>query len=432
MGVLTMVKVKRFMGFKQIWIGITLIALLFVTACSGANGSSGGSGGSESAKGAKSSEGSSASSGSSSDETVKIGVILSFTGPFAALANDIKSGFELYLEQNNQQLGKKKVVAKYEDDEGNPQVALRKYRQLVTGDKVDLIIAPVLSNVAYALRDEVVKDKKIMIVPNAAANDISWGQKSDYIYRVSLSNWQGGYSGGKYIAEHIGKKAITVANDYSAGKENVAGFKTAFEAAGGKVVKEIYAKIGTNDYGPFITEIAKEKPDVVYAFLAGNDGASFIKQSSDFGLKGKIPLTGSAEWGDSQIISATGDASEGLISAVFYTPWLDNELNKKFVDAYQKKYKGLPSMFSVAGFDSGKVLDQAIAKAGSVKSDDLKEALKGISWDSPRGPMSLDPKTNNVIQKFYMVKNTKKNNQVIPEMITEVGQVIMPESAPAK
>lgn len=417
-----MLKGKFLSKLKQIGAGATVLSLILLTACGGG----GGAAGSDKAKD------SSPSPGDASNVTIKVGVIMSFSGPFAALSNDIKEGIDLYLEQNKQMLGKNKVEVKYEDDEGNPQVGLRKYRQLVSSEKINLLIAPLLSNVAYALRDEVEKDKMITIVPNAAANDISWAQKSDYIYRVSLSNWQGGHNAGAYIAQNIGKKAITVANDYSAGKEHISAFKAAFEAAGGKVVKEIYSKIGTNDYGPYVTEIAKEKPEVVYSFLGGNEGIRLIQQYSDFGLKGQIPLTGSPEFGDMQIITATGDAAEGIVSGVFYTPWLENDENKKFAEAYQKKYNKLPNMFSVAGFDSAKVLDKAVSETGNLKTEDLIKVLKGISWDSPRGAVTLDPKTNNVIQDFYIVKNTKKDNQVVPVTIQKIDKVTMPETAPAK
>ncbi|PLS17052.1 ABC transporter substrate-binding protein [Bacillus sp. M6-12] len=395
--------------YKMIAILILILNMLLLSACGGA------------ATGGKA---------SASKDTVKIGVILSQTGPFSALAENIKNGFELYLEQNGNKLGGKKVEVKYEDDEGNPQVALRKYRQLVKSEKIDVLVAPILSSVAYALRDEVVKDKIIMIIPNAAANDISWEQKSDYIYRVSLSNWQNGTNAASYIAENLGKTAVTVANDYAAGKEEIAAFKAAFESSGGKVIKEIYSKIGTNDYAPYVTEIAKEKPDVVYSFLSGNDAIRLVQQYSDFGLKGKIQFTGAWEFGDMLVIEPSGDAIEGVVSGVLYTPMLENELNKKFVADYQKKYNKTPSTFSVEGYDSAIVIDKAIKEAGGTDAEKMIPVLKGITWDSPRGQITMDEKTNNPIQDFYIVKNVKKDNKIIPEVLETVEKVTMPESAP--
>jgi len=366
------------------------------------------------------------------EETVKIGLILSATGTFAPLTESIRNGFELYLEEHDRKLGGRKVEVKFEDDEANPQVALRKYRQLVTGEKVNLLVGPISSAVAYALRDEVEKDKMILIDANAAGNDLSWKMKSDYIYRLSFSNWQNGSSAAAYLAQNVGKTAIAIAPDYPAGIEVVAGFKGAFEAGGGQVVKEIYPKLGTNDFATYMTEIAQLKPDLVFTFMTGSDGIRFVKQYSDFGLKGQIPLAGPSEFGDQLIIEPTGDATEGIIAGIMYSPWLENEANRKFVESYQKKYNKLPNMFSVQGYDSAQVIDKAIAKAGGVKSEDLVNVLKGISFDSPRGPITIDPKTNNPIQNFYVVKNTKKEQGIVPEVLQTVEKVTMPDTDPAQ
>ncbi|WP_409304793.1 ABC transporter substrate-binding protein [Peribacillus sp. SCS-155] len=365
-------------------------------------------------------------------DTIKIGIILSQTGTFAPLAESIKNGFDLYLEEHDNKLGGKKVEIKYEDDEANPQVALRKYRQLVSSEKVNMLVGPISSAVAYALRDEVEKDKVILIDANAAGNDLSWSKKSDYIYRLSFSNWQNGSSAAEYLSKNIGKTAIAIAPDYPAGKEVISAFKAAFEAAGGKVQKEIYPKLGTNDFATYITDVAQAKPDLVYTFMTGSDGIRFVQQYNDFGLKGKIPLAGPMEFGDQLIIEPTGDATEGIVSGIMYSPWLENDANKKFVDAYKQKYGKLPNTFSVEGYDSAQVIDNAIEEAGSIKSDDLVKVLKGISFDSPRGPITIDPKTNNPIQNFYIVKNTKKDNEIIPEVLETVEKVTMPETAPSK
>jgi branched-chain amino acid transport system substrate-binding protein len=366
------------------------------------------------------------------DETIKIGMILSSTGTFAPLSDGIRNGFNLYLEEHNNMLGGKKVEVKFEDDEANPQVALRKYRQLVTGDKVNLLVGPISTAVVYAIRDEIEKDKIILIDANAAGDDLSWSKKSDYIYRLSHSDWQNGSSAATYLANHVGKKAIAIAPDFPAGKEVVNGFKAAFESAGGKVEKEIYPKLGTNDFASYITEIAQVKPDLVYGFLPGSDGIRFVKQYQDFGLKGKIPLSGTLEFGDPLIIQPSGAAAEGIIAGSNYIPNLDNKENKQFVAAYKKKFNKLPNINSVQGYDSAQVIDKAITKAGSVKSEDLVKVLKGISFNSPRGPITLDPKTNNPIQNFYIVKNIKKDNQIVSDVLETVKNLKMPETNPAK
>jgi branched-chain amino acid transport system substrate-binding protein len=404
---------------KSKWkiVGITLVAaILFITGCSGGT----------------SKQTASNTGGTKSAETIKIGLLLSQTGSLAPLSESIKKGFDLYLAEHNNTLGGKKVEVKYEDDEGNPQTGLRKFRQLVQGDKVNILVGTTNTAIAYAIRDEVEKDKIVLIDPNAAGDDLSWGKKSNYIYRLSWSNWQNGSSAAPYLANSVGKKAIAIAPDFPAGKEVLGSFTAAFEKAGGKVVKQIYPKMGTNDFASYLSEISQSKPDFVYAFLPGSDGISFIKQYSDFGLKGKIPLSGSLEFGDQLITEPTASVADGIISGIMYSPYLDNSVNKSFVAAYKKKYNAIPNSFSADGYDSAQVIDKAISKAGSVKSEDLVKALKGISFDSPRGPVTIDPNTNNPIQNFYIAKNSKKDGKIVPEILKTVDKVTMPEKSPAK
>ncbi|MCL6592618.1 MAG: ABC transporter substrate-binding protein [Alicyclobacillus sp.] len=405
-----------------------------VAACAFALAGCGSTGGSNSGGGnaAKSTNSATAGVSASSAGTLEIGGLLTFTGPYAPLGDSIRKGIDLYLKQHNNTLGNYKVDIKYEDDQFDPQVALRKYRQLVDGDKVSVVIGPISSAVAYALRDQVNKDHILLIDANAAANDLSWQQKSPYVYRVSLSNWQNGSNAAAYFLQHLGKKAVTVTMDYAAGKEEVAAFKQAFQKAGGTVVKEIYSKMGTTDFGPYLADIANIKPDFVYIFESGNDGINFIKQYQQFGLKGKIPLAGSAEAGDPLVTDPVGQAADGIIASVFYTPELDNPINKQFVQAYENEYHQEPNFFSVEGYDSAQLLDQALKKAGSSKPDDLVKALQqGITLDSPRGPITIDPKTNNPIENYYIVKDVWQNNKIVAQPLETIPNVTMPATPPS-
>lgn len=403
---------------------LSLAAMIFTAGCGGGN--------QQSASTAEKPQSGGTETQSAEGETVKIGFILSHTGTLAPLSENIKNGFELYLEQHDGKLGGKNVELKFEDDEANPQVALRKYRQLVHSEKVDMLVGPTSSAVLYALRDEVEKDKIVLIDANAAGNDISWGKKSDYVYRPSFSNWQNGHSTGEYLVNNVGKKAVILGSDFPAGKEVLSSFKQSFEAAGGTVVKEIYPPLDTNDFATYFTDVANEKPDLVYAFFAGSDGIRFAQQYKEFGLKDKFPLAGSLEFGDELIVQPTADATEGYITGIVYSPYLENEQNKQFVEAYQKKFNKLPNTFTVEGYDSAQILDKAITDAGSVKTEDLVKVLSGISFESPRGPITIDPKTNNPIQNFYIAKNTKKDGKIVPEVIDTVEKLTMPETAPAK
>lgn len=196
------------------------------------------------------------------------------------------------------------------------------------------------------------------------------------------------------------------------------------------MVKELYPKLDTNDFAPYLQEAAALEPDLIYAFFTGSDGIRFVTQYKEFGLQGKIPLGGALEFGDELITQPTGEAAEGIIAGINYSPNLDNEINKKFVKAYQQKYNKLPYIFSVEGYDSATILDKAITEAGSTESAKLIKILKGISFDSPRGPITIDPETNNPIQNFYIAVNRYQNNAIVPEVIETVEKVTMPKTSP--
>lgn len=371
-------------------------------------------------------------SGEESSDKIKIGVLLSFTGTFAPLSESIQDGFQLYLNQNDNKLGGREVEIITKDVEEDPKTALNKYRQLVQGEGVDILVGPISSSVAYALRDKVDQDEMVLLDPNAAANDLSWERKSDYVYRTSFSNWQNGHAAAEYIYDNIGKKAVAIAPDYAAGEEVVSSFKNAYEEAGGEVIEEMYPELGTNDFATYLTKIQKLDPDVVYSFATGSDAINFIKQYDSFGLKGKIPLTGTLEYGDGLVTEPTGESSEDVISGINYSPKLENEVNEKFVDDYKAEYDKLPNIFSVEGFDTAQVIDQAVTEAGSTDSGELVKALKGISFDSPRGPITIDPETNNPIQNFYIGKNVMEDEGIVPEVLETIEDVEMPASSPSE
>lgn len=236
--------------------------------------------------------------GGGGDGPLKIGALLSSTGVYATLGESIKNGFELFINENGGKLGGRKVEVLYEDDEGDPQIALRGYRQLVDRDQVNILVTPISSTVALALVDQIDRDRMLTINPNAAANALSLDQKSDYIYRVSYSNYQLGTPGAAYFAENVGKTAVALAPDYPAGQETLPAFVAAYEEAGGEVVEEIFPPLGNADYATYLTQIKDAKPEVVWAFFAGADAVNFAKQYREFGLGESIQFVGMNTWSD--------------------------------------------------------------------------------------------------------------------------------------
>lgn len=203
-----------------------------------------------------------------------------------------------------------------------------------------------------------------MIIVTAAANDISWSKKNDYMIRTSISNWMSGTPAGTYFAKHVGKTAYIVASDYPAGREVAQAFKDAFVADGGKIVEEAYPPLGANDFATYLNQIKLAKPELVFNFMPGADGIRFIKQYKEFGLKGNIPLTSSGEFGDVLITEPTGADSEGILNTIHYYPELDNETNKKFVADFKAKYNKLPDFYTVYGYDAAQAFAEAVKKNG--------------------------------------------------------------------
>ncbi len=386
--------------------GFAGATLLGVTGCGGGSGGGQGGGG--------------------DSETLKIGALLSFRGTFAKLAESIRNGFDLFIKENDGQIGGRKVEVLYEDDEGDPQVGLRGYRQLVDRDRVNLLVGPVSSTVALALVDQVGRDKQILINPNAAANALSLDKKSDFVYRTSYSNYQLGTPGAAYIAENVGKTAVAIAPDYPAGLEVLPAFKAAYEAAGGTVVQELLPPLGNTDYATYLTQIQEAEAEVLWAFLAGADAINFAKQYTEFGVGESIQFTGMNTWADPLLTETVGGAAEGIIAATQWLPSLDNETNKRFVEGYRAEYGETPNQFSVFGYDAAQLIAQGVEKAGGVEPADLSEALKGLSFESPRGQITIDPETNNPVQSYVMTRNVLDGETIVPEVIDEIGEFATP------
>jgi len=394
--------------------GLAGTALLGAAGCggggSGAGGGSGGQGG--------------------DSEPIRIGGLLSFSGVYAPLAEGIQEGMDLFLELNNNQIAGRPVEIRYEDDEGDPQTALRVYRQLVGRDRVNFVVGPIISPVALALVDRLEADGVMMIVANAAANALSWDQKSDHVYRVSFSNYQNGSAGAEYIARNVGRRAFAIAPDYVAGQEAIDGFRLAYEEAGGEVIGEAYPPLGNSDYASYLTDMRRANSETVFAFLSGSDAIRFIQQYESFGLKGEIPLTGTVELGDPLVTTPTKQAAEGIVSGAHYLPGIDNETNRQFVEDFQNKHDREPNAFNCQGYDSGQVIAQAVEEAGGTEPEALIEALRGISFESPRGPITIDPETNNPVQNYYIGRNVWNGEQMEVEVLDTVEDVTMPSSPP--
>jgi branched-chain amino acid transport system substrate-binding protein len=339
------------------------------------------------------------SAGSAIAKVEKVGLLLPYSGVYAALGKEIDEGFMLALEEAG--LGKSLSVVR-EDSEAKPPVGLAKARKLVLEDQVDVIAGIVSSGVLAAVRDFVDSSKVPLIVANAGNDEATGESCSKYITRLSFSNAQVNRPMGKWMYDKGIRKVYTLAPDYAAGRQMIDAFAKAFTAAGGEIVGSDYTPFQkTQDFGPYLTKAQAAKPQAIFAFYAGSEAISFVKQYGALGLKKDMPLYGSGFLTSPLYVNAQGPAAEGSVTALHYFPTIDTAENKAFVKAFKDKTGRVPSEYAVQGYDSGRALAEAI-KSGAADRASLAAALPKVSYTGPRGPLKIDPATNNIIQNIYV------------------------------
>jgi branched-chain amino acid transport system substrate-binding protein len=352
-------------------------------------------------------------------ETVKVGLPVPLTGFVAESAKDMVDGFQLYLTENDNKLGGLDVDLKIEDTEASPQNALTKMRKMVENDHVNLVVGYLLAPEGLAVRDYVNDNKVPLFLPIVAADDLTQRNGSPYIVRMIWTSSLPNHPFGQYVYDKLGyKKIVTVAQDYAFGWENVGGFQTTFEAAGGKIIDKIWVPLDAADYASFVTNIPRDA-DAVYALLVGSHIQGFLKAYQDYGLKDTIPIIGGNILTDEDVLRSMQDEALGIITSHTYAASLDRAQNQKFVEAFRKAYNRDPSYYAEGMYSAAMWLDQALAKTGLPKDPlDLINAVKSIELtDAPRGPLKLDDH-NSTIETVY-IRNTVNNesggmsNQVI-------------------
>ena len=342
---------------------------------------------------------------------IKIGLVLPYTGVYAVLGESITQAMELVFARENWTVAGRKIEMIKEDDEMKPPVGVRKTEKLIDSDRVDILTGPVHSGILMGMRDKVHNSKTILIVSNAGADAISRERCSQWIFRTSFSNWQPCQPMGGWVAKNVTKEVFQIAPNYQAGKDMMAAFRETFLPAGGKVVAEDYPKLGETDYAPYLTKIRQSGAKAVFAFFSGTDAVNFVKQFEQFGLKGAVKLTGAGFLTEPDVLPAQGAAALGTITGHFYTPQLDNPVNKQFVADFKARYGNKsPDGFACQGYDTAEVIVRALKAVNGNTQDKAKLAatIAKVEFDSPRGRFRFDPKTHNVIQPFIYVREVRE------------------------
>ncbi len=354
-----------------------------------------------------------AASGARAQQKIKVGLMLPYSGTYAALGTAIENGFKLYVAEQGGKLAGREIEYSKVDDESEPAKATDNVNKLIKRDNVDVIVGTVHSGVAMAMAKAAKDNGTLLIIPNAGAEAVTGPMCAENIFRSSFSNWQPGYAMGEVAAKKGMKKAVTITWKYAAGDESVAGFKEAFEKGGGQVVKELSLAFPNVEFQPLLTEIAALRPDVVYTFFAGGGAVKFVKDYAAAGLKKTIPLYGAGFITDGTL-EAQGADADGLLTTLHYGDGLDNPKDKAFRASYEKAYRMAPDVYAVQGYDAAQMLAIGLnATKGDVsRKAEFAKAVTAAKIDSPRGAFTIGA-SHNPVQDIYLRQVIGKENKVI-------------------
>ncbi|MFM8556789.1 MAG: ABC transporter substrate-binding protein [Betaproteobacteria bacterium] len=341
-------------------------------------------------------------------DKVKVGLVSTLSGPNAAIGNDIRDAFMLVVKLNGGRLGGLPAEVLIADDQFKPDVGKQLFERMVKRDKVDFLTGVVFSNIMLAGLPEAIEGKTIYLSPNAAPSPIAGKECSPYFFAVSWPNDAYHEAAGQHATNQGLNNAYLIAPNYQAGKDSLAGFKRFYK---GKVVNEVYTKLGQLDYSAELAEIRAAKPDVLYAFLPGGMGTNFIKQFVAAGLNKQTRLLLPGFGADQDIIRGVGDAMLGLQDTAHWAMNLDNAANKRFVAEFEKEYKRLPTGYAAQAYDTALVIDSAV-KALNGKLDDkdaMMKAVKAAKFESVRGDFRFN--TNQYPIQNYYLREVQKDAQ---------------------
>jgi branched-chain amino acid transport system substrate-binding protein len=338
-------------------------------------------------------------------KTVKIGFVSTFGGPVASIGNDMRNSFELALDHMGRKMGGLPVQVIYEDDGFKPEVGRQKTEKLIESDKVDFVAGYIWSNVAYASYKPVVDAKTFLVISNAGETRLAGANCSPYIFSTAWTNDQNPIAVADYMNAKGVKSVYLIGPNYAAGKENLAGFKSAYK---GKVLGEDYTTWPSQlDFSAELAKAKAAKPEAVYMFYPGAAGVQFLNQYAQAGLKGSVPLYTTFSI-DSLSLPRQKDAAVGVISALEWTADFTNDANKKFVGDFKKKFGSEPSFYGAQSYDAAMLIGSAVNAVKGNLSDKaaVQKALEKADFKSVRGDFKFGP-NHYPTQNFYMQEVVK-------------------------
>jgi len=348
--------------------------------------------------------------GTSAQETLRIGLILPMTGAFASTGRQIEAAARLYMQQNGDTVAGKKVQLVLKDDTGVADLTKRLAQELIVNDKVQVLAGFGLTPLALATAPLSTQAKVPQIVMAAATSIIT--EQSPYIVRTSFTAAQVTVPLAEWASKNGVKRAVTLVSDYAPGIDIEKVFSETLTKAGGQV-ENLRVPLANPDFSPFLQKVADARPDALLVFVPSGVGAQFMKQFVERGLdKSGIRLLAEGSVTDDDLLNTMSDAAVGTITAHHYSAAHDSHENKAFVDAFKKANNGLrPNFMAVGGYDGMHLIYEALKKTNGAGGEPLVKAMKGMSWMSPRGPITIDH-TRDIVQNVYIRRVERVGNEL--------------------
>jgi branched-chain amino acid transport system substrate-binding protein len=346
-------------------------------------------------------------------ETVKIGLIVPMTGPFASTGRQIEGAVKLWMQQNGSTVAGKKIEVILKDDTGSPDTTRRIAQELVVNDKVAVLAGFGLTPLALATAPVATQAKVPMVVMAAATSSIV--DKSPMIVRAGFTLPQITVPMADWAAKNNIRKVITLVTDYGPGIDAESAFKSRFTEAGGQVPEALRVPLRNPDFAPFLQKVKDHSPDAVFVFVPSGVGAIFMKQFAERGFdKSGVRLIATGDLTDDDILNDMGDVALGVITSMHYSAAHPSAANKAYVDGFRKLNNGMrPNFHSVGAYDGMRLIYRALeATKGDTDGEALVNAMKGLQFESPRGPVTIDPASRDPIQNVYLRKVERQNGEL--------------------
>jgi branched-chain amino acid transport system substrate-binding protein len=338
-------------------------------------------------------------------ETVKIGLIVPMTGPFTTTGKQIAAGVSFYVQQHGATVAGKKIELVVRDDGGVSDNSKRIAQELLVNDKVNILAGFGLTPIALAVAPLATETKTPMVVMAAATAIVT--ERSPYIVRTSFAQAQNVVVIADWEAKQGLKKAVSIVSDFAPGYDSETYFKDRFTQAGGEVSLALRVPLLNPDFAPYLQRARDTAPDGLYVFVPAGQAGVFVRQFVERGLdKTGIRLFGAGDITDDDLLNSMGEPMLGIVTAYFYSAAHPSEKNKEFVEGVKQANNGMrANFFGVSGYDGMHLIYEVLKKTnGDTQGDAFINAAKGMSWESPRGPMTIDPDTRDVIHNIYLRK----------------------------